>query len=60
MKNKTNRLIKIKELVLSNKFSKQEELLKKLISFGFNITQATLSRDLKELGVGTRYDKEYG
>jgi len=60
MKNKTNRLIKIKELILSNKFSKQEELLEKLIDFGFTITQATLSRDLKELGVGTRYDKGHG
>jgi len=60
MKNKTERLIKIKELLISSKFSKQEELLEILVNYGFKITQATLSRDLKELGVGTKYDKEFG
>jgi len=60
MHNKTNRHIKIKEIITSNNISKQEELLKILQKEGFNITQATLSRDLKELNVGTKYSDEYG
>ena len=60
MHNKTERLVKIKKILLSNKISKQEELLKILTENGFSITQATLSRDLKELNIGTKYDKDFG
>jgi len=60
MQSKTERQIKIKEILSVNKISKQEELLSLLIEKGFSITQATLSRDLKELNVGTKYDKDFG
>ena len=60
MRNKTNRQISIKEIIASNKISKQEGLLNILHEKGFDITQATLSRDLKELNAGTKYDLEFG
>ncbi len=60
MQGKTERLIKIKQILIENKISKQEELLKILVDNGFTLTQATLSRDLKELNVGTKYDKNFG
>ena len=57
---KTNRQIAIKKIIASNKISKQEELLNILHEKGFELTQATLSRDLKELNAGTKYDSEFG
>ena len=60
MQSKIERQIKIKEILSVNKISKQEELLNILVEKGFSITQATLSRDLKELNVGTKYDKDFG
>ncbi len=60
MRGKTKRLIAIKEILFLNKISKQEELLNILVKRGFSLTQATLSRDLKELNVGTKYDKDFG
>ena len=58
--NRTKRLLEIRNLIKNNKISNQEELLKKLISNGFNYTQATLSRDLKFLRVGKIADEEKG
>jgi transcriptional regulator of arginine metabolism len=51
MGNKTERLLTIKEIILNNKVTCQEELLELLEKRGLNYTQATLSRDLKFLKV---------
>ncbi|HOH96048.1 MAG TPA: ArgR family transcriptional regulator, partial [Candidatus Enterocola sp.] len=51
MKNKTDRLNIIKEIVTENTIGSQEDLLKALIDRGFELTQATLSRDLKRLKI---------
>lgn len=51
MKNKSNRLNLIKVLISSSEIGSQEELLGILRDHGFNLTQATLSRDLKQLKV---------
>ena len=47
MKNK--RQTKIIELVTSFDIGTQEELAKRLVNAGFNVTQATVSRDIREL-----------
>jgi len=51
MKKKTSRLDTIKMLVSSQEIGSQEDLLKALWKEGFELTQATLSRDLKQLKV---------
>lgn len=51
MKEKNNRLETLKLLISSQEIGCQEDLLKALSQEGFNITQATLSRDLKQLKV---------
>ena len=51
MKNKVDRLQAIKEIIISHKISSQEDLLKQLTERGFDLTQATLSRDLKQLQI---------
>ena len=51
MKTKTSRLDTIKMLVSSQEIGSQVELLHALLKEGYNITQATLSRDLKQLKV---------
>ncbi|MEG0948269.1 MAG: arginine repressor [Bacteroidales bacterium] len=51
MKNKKERLIAIREIVMEAKIGSQEELLKQLEDRGFDLTQATLSRDLKQLQI---------
>lgn len=48
---KLKRQIRIKELLASYAIANQEDLLKFLKREGFEITQATLSRDFAELGV---------
>ena len=47
MKKKANRLDAIKMIISSKDVSSQEELLQALSKEGFELTQATLSRDLK-------------
>lgn len=42
----------IKEILMGHPIGSQEDLLRSLRKAGFEVTQATLSRDLKELGVG--------
>jgi transcriptional regulator of arginine metabolism len=49
--NKTQRLLEIKNLIASNTITGQDELLLLLKKKGFDLTQATLSRDLKLLKV---------
>ena len=51
MKAKTVRMKALKMLISSKELSSQEEVLKALAKEGFTITQATLSRDLKQLKV---------
>ncbi len=48
---KVSRLIAIEKIVSSDEISSQEELRKKLESQGIKCTQATLSRNLRKLGV---------
>jgi transcriptional regulator of arginine metabolism len=47
--NKGQRLIKIRELIASKDIETQDELVDRLKAAGFNVTQATVSRDIKEL-----------
>ena len=51
MKDKNRRLDAIKILISTREISGQEELRQELIKEGFDLTQATLSRDLKQLKV---------
>jgi len=60
MKTKTDRLKTIREIIIKNKISRQEDLLLLLINRGFDLTQATLSRDLRELKVGKIHDVHFG
>lgn len=51
MKNKYSRLSAIRVIIAGQRISSQDELLKQLRSIGYECTQTTLSRDLKELEV---------
>ena len=51
MKTKNSRLDAIKMIISSKEVGSQEELLQELSKEGFQLTQATLSRDLKQLKV---------
>ena len=51
MKTKNNRLEALRMLISSRELGSQEELLNALQEEGFNLTQTTLSRDLKQLKV---------
>ncbi|MCD8029283.1 MAG: arginine repressor [Bacteroides sp.] len=51
MKKKASRLDAIKMIISSQEIGSQEELLQALSAEGFELTQATLSRDLKQLKV---------
>ena len=48
MKVKNSRLEALKMLISSMELSSQEEVLRALEAEGFQLTQATLSRDLKQ------------
>jgi transcriptional regulator of arginine metabolism len=56
MNSKLDRHGKLKRIILENKIASQEELLESLRYAGFELTQATLSRDLKEIRVGKLAD----
>lgn len=60
MKSKINRLSIIKEIIEKEPVSSQEELLLLLKKEGFDLTQATLSRDLKQLKISKVPDAESG
>ena len=51
MKSKNDRLRTLKMLISSKEMCSQDEVLKALAKEGFNVTQATLSRDMKQLKV---------
>lgn len=45
------RQLKILELIAKHNIDTQEELVSKLRDEGFNVTQATVSRDIKDMGI---------
>ncbi|MFC4388577.1 transcriptional regulator AhrC/ArgR [Gracilibacillus marinus] len=47
--NKAQRHIKIREIITENEIETQDELVSYLKDLSYNITQATISRDIKEL-----------
>lgn len=49
--NKAQRHIRIREIIGKNEIETQDELVDFLRNAGFNITQATVSRDIKELSL---------
>ena len=51
MKNKYSRLSAIRVIIAGQRISSQDALLQQLLALGYECTQATLSRDLKELEV---------
>jgi transcriptional regulator of arginine metabolism len=61
MKVKNSRLAALRMIISSKDLGSQEELLKELNKEGFNLTQATLSRDLKQMKVAkaARTDGRY-
>ena len=52
MKQRYNRLSVVKDLIKKNRIDNQDTLLNLLKQEGYEVTQATLSRDLKMLKVG--------
>ncbi len=48
---KTGRQRKILELINKYDIETQEDLVERLITSGFDVTQATISRDIRELGI---------
>ncbi len=47
--NKGQRHIKIREIITNHEVETQDDLVEQLRQAGYNITQATVSRDIKEL-----------
>lgn len=60
MKNRTKRQLAIKQAIIDRKISSQDELLQIMKANGFDLTQATLSRDLKILKVAKVTDHDLG
>ncbi|GAE24613.1 arginine pathway regulatory protein ArgR [Halalkalibacter wakoensis JCM 9140] len=47
--NKGQRHIKIRDIIANNEIETQDDLVEQLREAGYNVTQATVSRDIKEL-----------
>ncbi|MGQ8338356.1 arginine repressor [Sunxiuqinia sp. A32] len=60
MKNRTKRQLAIKKIITTEEVHSQDELLGRLHDEGFDLTQATLSRDLKILKVAKIPNSEKG
>lgn len=60
MKERQSRLKSIRKLIKNNRIESQEVLLSHLQQEGYEVTQATLSRDLKRLKVGKVSDGANG
>jgi transcriptional regulator of arginine metabolism len=60
LKNKVERFELIKKIISNEVISNQDDLLLKLLSNGMEVTQATLSRDLKSLQVIKVSDTQLG
>lgn len=58
--NKRERLLTLRQIVANKDVHQQDVLLSELRNEGFSVTQATLSRDLKELGISKVPDGEGG
>ncbi|MEE8161519.1 MAG: ArgR family transcriptional regulator [Acidobacteriota bacterium] len=56
--NKEQRQQAILDLIYRDDISSQEKLRKRLVATGFDVTQATLSRDLRELSVVKKSSQE--
>ncbi|MCL5070052.1 MAG: arginine repressor [Actinobacteria bacterium] len=48
---RTERLKLIRDLIKTKKIKSQEELIEELSATGFNVTQSTISRDIKQLNL---------
>ena len=57
---KSDRLEALREVIVNNDVRNQDEVLSLLESKGYNVTQATLSRDFKELGVVKVHEASLG
>lgn len=55
---KSNRQEKILELIRNKIFLTQEDLQNELLSLGYNVTQSTVSRDIKELRIVKGHDAD--
>lgn len=55
---KSNRQEKILELIKNKIFLTQEDLQSELLSLGYNVTQSTVSRDIKELRIVKGHDAQ--
>jgi transcriptional regulator of arginine metabolism len=53
---RAERLVLIEKLIMENTVTSQEELLRLIEGKGLNCTQATLSRDLRQLGISKGFD----
>jgi len=60
VKDRSERLKAIRKVIRNNRIESQDELLNHLLKDGFEVTQATLSRDLKLLKVGKLSDGNEG
>lgn len=60
MRNRNERLMEIRRLIASRNISSQDELNRLLEKKGYELTQATLSRDLKYLKVAKMPDDQAG
>jgi transcriptional regulator of arginine metabolism len=60
VKNRTKRQLAVKQAILNSKISSQDDLLRTMKEQGYELTQATLSRDLKILKVAKIADKALG
>ena len=58
--NRSRRLALLAQLLAGRRFSSQDELVRALGRSGVDVTQATLSRDLRSLGVVKRPDADGG
>lgn len=48
---RAQRQTKLLEIITSNEIETQQELLEALVASGFKVTQATISRDINDLGL---------
>ena len=55
---KSNRREKILELIKNKIFLTQEDLQNELLALGYNVTQSTVSRDIKELRIVKGHDSD--
>lgn len=58
MADKTDRQLAIREIVTARAVTSQEELRKQLVKRGWDVTQSTLSRDLRELRLARIPDEQ--